>query len=291
MLNRLWSAPAYLDRNLSRRAPGGGARRIERPFACLLGGTHPETFWIHVGDDRLAIASGFVNRLCVYVVERGWSLPMTAAPDETAAAQLREHLERLTRLAPEEVRLVGAAEALWRDFAADHDERLGRLDYVRSSVAKRIRDHVARLALVFAVDAGRSSVIEADLAAAVEVGGYLERSYGRLLLGRQAERGPARASSIEAIARRLLAKRRGSWHSARDLVRSWPNASKPSTGELRRVLRDMDDIDVEMKQGRKLERYRVFGCSSPTRHPTDNAAESKGRSVVCRVEEESSRAF
>ena len=76
-----------------------------------------------------------------------------------------------------------------------------------ASILKRGRDHVARLALVLAVDAGRITVGRSELAAAIEVGGYIEASYRRLLLGRQAERGPARTADVEKIARGLLQKR------------------------------------------------------------------------------------
>lgn len=282
MLNRLWGGPAYLDRNLSKRNKDGGARRLERPFVCLLGGTHPETFWLTLGDDRLAIAGGFVNRLAVFAAETGRSLPRTAAPDETAARELRDHLAMMTRLEPGLVVLAPDAEALWDEFAQDHDERIRGLSVVLASVTKRVRDHVARLALVYATDAGRTQVSAADLAAAIEVGAYLEQSYRGLLAGRQADRGPARASDLEAIARRLLAKYPGVWQTARKLLRMWPNARRPSSDELRRILRAVDGVEVD--RARRHERYRLAARRrGSTRHTTLNHAESKAVGVECRV--------
>jgi hypothetical protein len=282
MLNRLWSAPKFLDRHLSRSKPTGGQRRLERPFVCLLGGTHPESFWLHLGDARLAIASGFVNRLAVFAVERARSLPLTAAPDPAMGRQLRAHLEQLVKLGEAEVRLEARAEALWREFSHDHDERLGRFDLTRAAVVKRVRDHVARLALVFAVDVGRNTIAEEDLAVAIEVGGYLEASYVRLLLGRQADRGPGRAASLEHTARALLARLPRVWHTARNLQRGWPNQGRPSSEELRRVLRAMDGVEIDPAQGKRKERYR-WSPRAPSRHTTRNPSESKGRSVECRI--------
>jgi hypothetical protein len=267
MLNRLWGAPRYLDRNLSKRTANGGARRIERPFACMIACTQPETFWGSLGDDRLAIASGFVNRLAVFAVERGASrsLPRTQPPNESIAENLRAHLELMTTLDPAEVKLDASAERVWDDFSREHDERIAQMDMIRASVAKRIRDHVARLALVFAADAERATVSIEDLDGAIDVGGYLEQSYQRLLLGRQAERGPARASSLEAIVRGLLAKRPKTWHSARDLIRSWPNASRPGSEELRRVLKAMDGVEIQPGSGSRRERFRLPHDTTPDR--------------------------
>ncbi len=282
MLNRLWGSPAYLDRNLSKRNKDGGARRLERPFVCLLGGTHPETFWLTLGDDRLAIAGGFVNRLAVFAAETGRSLPRTAAPDETAARALRAHLAKLSRLEPALVELAPNAEPLWDEFAQDHDARIQGLSVVLASVTKRVRDHVARLALIYATDAGRTQVSAADLAAAIEVGAYLEQSYRGLLAGRQADRGPARASDLEAIARRLLTKHPGVWQTARSILRTWPNARRPSSDELRRILRAVDGVEVD--RARRHERYRLATRQGgPTRHTTLNPAESKAVGAVCRV--------
>jgi hypothetical protein len=282
MLNRLWNAPSYLDRILSKRNKDGGARRLEWPFTCLLGGTQPETFWRTIGDADLAIASGFVNRLAVFAAKPGPSLLRTAAPDECAAEALRLHLAELRGLQPARVALAPNAEALWDEFAEDHEARIRSLPTLLASVAKRVRDHVARLALTYAVDGGRTEVSTSDLMAAIEVGAYLERSYRGLLEGRQADRGPGRASDLEAIAHRLLVKRPGAWQSARDLIRSWPNAQAPSSVELRRILQAMDEIDRQ-REGRN-ERYRLTAQrGGPTRHPTPNTSESKAPSVGCRV--------
>ncbi|MHC4340384.1 MAG: bifunctional DNA primase/polymerase [Planctomycetota bacterium] len=258
MLNRLWDAPAFLDRNLSNRArTGGGARRAERPRVCLLGGTHPDTFWRTISDPTLAIAGGFVNRLAVFVVERGRSLEETAEPDARAGAQLREHLGAMCNLPVSPVGLTDDSRRLWREFSRQRERRLAELPAERAAIAKRVRDHVARLALVYATD-NRATMIERDdLEAAVAVGAFLEASYERLLLARQPERGPARTARLEAIARRVLARRRGVFHSARDVLRAWPNAERPSSEEVRRALRAMDGVEAQAGSGRQKERYRL----------------------------------
>jgi hypothetical protein len=281
MLNRLWNAPPYLDRNLSKRNKDGGARRLDKPFACILGGIQPESFWLSIGDDRLAIASGFVNRFAVFASNAATSLPRTAPPDERAAEELRRYLVSLTRLPDTCVSLAPDAESLWDDFAQDHDARLRDMAMLSASVTKRVRDHVARLALVYATDDGRSQVSTSDLTAAIEVGAYLERSYRRLLEGRQADRGPARTSDLESIARRLLVKRPGAWQSARDLILGWPNTSRPSSRELRSVLQAMDGVEIQPAGGHGKERYRLARRGGGIQHTTPNSLISKGPSVVC----------
>ena len=97
MLNDLYSAPACLHRNLRRRNKSAPAiRAAYKPFVCIVGGTHPDTFWRLIGDDALAISSGFVNRLAPFLVEKGRSLPVTEEPDAKAAQHLREHLVSLS---------------------------------------------------------------------------------------------------------------------------------------------------------------------------------------------------
>jgi hypothetical protein len=281
VLNRLWSAPEHLDRNLSKRNPNGGARRVERPFACLIGGTQPETFWRTIGDPDLAVASGFVNRLAVFAAKPGQSLPRTAAPDERAATALRQHLAELTRLAPGCVSLARGAEALWDEFAQDHDRRIRTLPGLFASVGKRVRDHVARLALVYATDGCRLQVSAADLTAAIEVGAYLEGSYRSLLDGRQADRGPARTADLETIARKLLVKRPGVWRTARDFIHGWPNSSRPSSRELRGVLQAMDGVEIKPASGSHKEAYRVPARRKGTIHHTPpNPSKSKADNGV-----------
>jgi hypothetical protein len=265
MFNRLWGAPRYLDRNLSGRGrEGAGRRRISEPFACLLAGTHPETFWRTIGDPTLAIAGGFVNRLAFFYVENGRSLPRTESPDEALALDLREHLEKLTRMESEVVELSTAAEPTWISFSSSHDARLRDLPVDEAACVKRVRDHVARLALTYAVDAGRTVVEPDDLLPAIEVGGFLTESYRRLLLARQPDWGPVRTSQLEKNVRRLLEKRPKTWHSVRDLQRAWPNAVAPAAKELRAVIDAMDDVERDRPAGSRSNHYRLL-----VRHPTD----------------------
>jgi hypothetical protein len=257
MLNILWTGPACLDRNLSRRnKDGGGPRRIEKPFLCLLGGTHATTFWRYVGDPILAIGSGFVNRLAVFAVERGRSLAITDELDPETGAEIRAHLERLTRLDDRALALDAPAVRRWRDYSVAHDERLHGLAQDVAAVTKRVRDHVARLALTFAADRGAHVVDLADLDAAIEVGSYLEASYRALLGGRQPDRGPARARSLEETVRRLLGRVADRWCSARELQRSWPSGDVPSAIELRRIIEAMDGVERSMPSKGK-PRYRL----------------------------------
>ena len=137
MLNRLWGAPAKLERRLSRGNKNGGARSVERPLVTMLAGTHVETFWRTLEDPDLAIGSGFVNRLAPFCVERGRSLPITRDPDERAAAEIREHLARLASLDPRQVQLNAPAERLWVEYSTEHDRRIGQLGYPKSAIVKR----------------------------------------------------------------------------------------------------------------------------------------------------------
>jgi hypothetical protein len=177
------------------------------------------------------------------------------------------------------VTLEGSAESLWSDFSADHDAHVARLASPLPAVVKRVRDHVARLALVFAVDAGRGAISLGDLAAAIEVGSYLEASYRHLLRARQASRGPERAADLETIARHLLGKSPGASHSVRDLQRAWPTSRGPGSKELRAVLDAMDDVARDEIHGGRKPKYQLTG----TRHPTRNPAKTKGANVGCRV--------
>jgi hypothetical protein len=271
MFNRLWGAPRFLDRNLSKRGrEGAGSRRISEPFACLLAGTHPETFWRTIGDATLAIAGGFVNRLAFFCVENGRSLPRTKSPDEALARDLREYLEKLTGMESEAVELSTAAEPVWISFSSGHDARLRGLPIDEAACIKRVRDHVARLALTYAVDAGRTVVEPADLLPAIEVGAFLTESYRRLLLARQPDWGPVRTSQLEKNIRRLLAKRPKTWHSVRGLQRGWPNAVVPSAKELRAIVEAMDDVERDRPTGSRSNRYRLV------RHPTDKPLSQKG---------------
>ena len=248
---------------------------MEKPFVSLVAGTHPDTFWNLIGDDALAISSGFVNRLAPFVVEKGRSLPITQEPDPKIGEELAKQLQNLTHLAPRELSLADDARERWIEFSTAHDKQLDGLWADQAAVTKRVRDHVARLALVFAVDAGADSVRLPDLEAAIEVGKLLKTGFDRLLLSRQANYGPARASHIEEIIRRLLGKRPSSWHSARDLLRSWPNANRPSSEELRRVIRAVDGVEVQPPNGNRKERYRVATALNDTRRTTRKGAESK----------------
>lgn len=161
------------------------------------------------------------------------------------------------RLDTAQVGLTPTARCLWIDFARERDRRLASLPTDRAAVSKRIRDHVARLALLYACDQRTTTIDRPELEAAIAVGHYLEVSYERLLISRQPERGPGRAPALEAIARRLLLARRGTWHSVRDLLRSWPNNDRPGSDELRRALRAMDGVEEQSRQGNRRERYRV----------------------------------
>jgi hypothetical protein len=235
-----------------------------------LAGTHPETFWRTIGDPTLAIAGGFVNRLAFFYVENGRSLPRTESPDEALALDLREHLEKLTRMESEVVELSTAAEPTWISFSSSHDARLRDLPVDEAACVKRVRDHVARLALTYAVDAGRTVVKPDDLLPAIEVGGFLTESYRRLLLARQPDWGPVRTSQLEKNIRRLLAKRPKTWHSVRDFQRGWPNAVVPAAKELRSVVEAMDDVDRDKPAGSRSNHYRLV------RHPTDKPLFQKG---------------
>ena len=142
--------------------------------------------------------------------------------------------------------------------ARDQDAQIRELPRQQAAVTKRVRDHVARLALTYATDADRTIIGADELVAAIEVGAYLQASYLRLLLGQQARYGPARASDLESIARHLLSKRPGIWHSVRDLTVVWPNADRPNAKELRGVLDSLDDVEVEKRDGARKPRYRVL---------------------------------
>jgi hypothetical protein len=264
MLNRLWGAPAKLERRLSKGSRNGGARSVERPLVTMLAGTHVETFWRNLEDPDLAIGSGFVNRLAPFCVERGRSLPMTRDPDERAAAELREHLTRLASLDPRDVRLNATAERLWVEYSTEHGRRIGQLGYPTSAVVKRVRDHVARLALVFATDAGRVEIESSDLLAAIEVGAFIEASYDHLLGGRVPGRGPERDSGIEAACRVLLRRRPRVVHRLRDLARSWPWHPAPGSRELQRALDSMDDVEPVRVPGARKPAYRLVGAVAPT---------------------------
>ena len=61
---------------------------MSEPFVALMGGTHPDSFWYLVGDDALAISSGFLNRVAPFLVEKGRSLPVTQKPDEEIESRL-----------------------------------------------------------------------------------------------------------------------------------------------------------------------------------------------------------
>jgi hypothetical protein len=202
--------------------------------------------------------------LAFFCVENGRSLPRTKSPDEALALDLREHLEKLTRMESEVVELSTAAEPTWISFSSSHDARLRDLPVDEAACIKRVRDHVARLALTYAVDAGRTVVEPDDLLPAIEVGGFLTESYRRLLLARQPDWGPVRTSQLEKNVRRLLEKRPKTWHSVRDLQRAWPNAVAPAAKELRAVIDAMDDVERDRPAGSRSNHYRLL-----VRHPTD----------------------
>ena len=261
-LNDLWGAPAFIDRNLSRRSTGTPpTRRVDRPFVCLVGGTHPDTFWSLLGDDALAISGGFVNRLAPFLVTRGRSLPITEEPDPAAVAELHGHLRKLSTLEPRPLALERLAEERWIDFAMAQDAKLEGLSADLGAVTKRVRDHVARLALVLAVDAGADDVGVEHLDAAIDVGAVLEDGYRQLLAGRQPDRGPRRQAALEEIAVGILRRRAGHAWEAREIIHAWPNkANRPATEELRRVLRGLDDVEVVRGGDTRKERYRFRGA-------------------------------
>ena len=285
MLNRLWGAPPKLDRVLSSRGQAGGARSVERPLVSLLAGTHVQTFWRNLEDPELAIGSGFVNRLAPFCVARGRSLPITREPDPQLAAAIRAHLAKLAALEPRSVSLTSTAERLWVEYSTEHDRRIGEFGYPKSAVVKRIRDHVARLALVFATDAGRLQIDTADLLGSIEVGAFIEASYVHLLDGRAPGRGPERAVAIEERVLRLM--RRApikTWTRREPVLLAWNGSERPSAEELSRALRHVDEID-SIADGRRTK-YRLVdpgprstGKSQPTlgnsvdRGPVDHASE------------------
>ena len=276
-LNRLWGAPRKLDRNLSSRNGGPGARSVDRPLVSFIAGTQVQTFWRHLQDPELAIGAGFVNRLVPFVVERSnRSLPVTRAPDVDASARVRGELARLATLDEHEVTLSGQASELWAGFSSEHDRRVGDLSYPRSALEKRLRDHVARLALVFATDARRLVIEPADLLLAMEVGKFISASYGRLLLGWMPERGPERAIAIEERLLRYMQRRPpGREWSKHELLQAWNGTSRPSSEELSRVLRSIDGVE-EVPQGGRRTKYRLIPASPQS---TRKARPELGESV------------
>ncbi len=287
MLNRLWSAPQRLDRRLSKRNRDGGDRSVERPLVCLLAGTHVSTFWRQLDDPELAIGSGFVNRLAPFCVERGRSLELTREPDEQRADEIRKHLKRLTELDSAKVRLSPQSQKLWIEYAREHERRIAELEHPRSAVMKRVRDHVARLALVYATDGGRLEIEPADLSAAIEVGSFIAASYDALLAGRPLPRGAERESGVETVCRRLLSKRTGRAFTVRELQRGWPQTPAPSSREIRRALDGMGDIRPGPGGSRSNAYTLVRGGAYPT--PDTQPREIKGNK--CRVSDDASHAW
>jgi hypothetical protein len=281
MLNRLWSAPARFDRNLSKRNRDCGARSIENPRVSLVAGSHVETFWGYLQDPDLAIASGFVNRLATFCVERSRSLAITRRPDEAGSEQIRAHLGALTELEHQEVPLSGEGERLWREYSEEHDRRIAVLERIDAAVMKRTRDHVARLALVYATDAGRLVIEPEDLLLAIEVGAFISASYRHLLAGRPlAHGGPDREGGIEETCRRLLGKRPAIGQSVRDLQQSWPSRPKPPARQIQNVLEGMRAADLveSSSRGQRIvyRLVREHGQPPPHTEPGEKKEPERG---------------
>jgi hypothetical protein len=274
MLNQLWNAPPKLDRNTSKLNRSGGARSVSHPLVSVLAGTQVETFWRHLADPDLAIACGFVNRLAPFCVLRARGLPLTADPDEALIGQIRSRMESFTKLEPRKIVLADDAKPLWIEYSTEHDRTVQRLERIEAEVTRRVRDHVARVALVFATDAGHLEVTRRDLLDAIEVGAFVGASYAHLLAGRPLPRGgPEREGGIEVICRRLLSKRPAAGQKVRDLQRSWPTSPTPAANQIRKVLEAMDDVASD-KPGKRAVYRLALEAHRPT--PDTQPAENKG---------------
>ena len=236
------------------KAKGGqGIRTIEHPHLTLLGATHPSTLWTSL-DAPAAIAAGTLNRFAFFLAKAGASLPITSRPDLTLAGSLTEHLHHLSELAMLEVGLEAAARERWIDWHQTwHAELLGR-EAAPAAMTERTPTHVARLALAYATDELQDTVSDADMAAAIAVGGYLEACALELLRSQPLAPSPraARAAALEDRVRHLL--RDGQWRSVREITLALRSTERVSADELRAILRAADGVESGDRGGAVIYR-------------------------------------
>ena len=237
MLNDLWGAPPYLARNRSRAGKDAQklSNRVDFPRAAVLAMGHADGFWAKNAASDLG--SGFLSRFAIFIGTGGNFLRVTRAISPAALAYGTDFLSRLGLMSIGPITLAAEAEIAWGDYVEGEYARVAALEHQRSLLHRRVVAHVARLALTYAVDAGRVVVELDDIGRARLVGDYLARCADDLYGGLEPEVRPweARAEYVEETIARILLHHPSA--SARDIRDLWPNRrTRPPRAMIRRVL-------------------------------------------------------
>ena len=141
--------------------------RVENPAVTILGDSTVEN--LTRTFSTTALTNGFLNRLSIFVGERGEPNPIPPRINETALRDVAADLKRSSQ--DKEVKLDEETESLW--IAHYETEVYQTQQEPGGEVFARVGDRILQIAMVYALSNDRSIIEKDDLETAIKVVQYL----------------------------------------------------------------------------------------------------------------------
>ncbi len=141
--------------------------RVENPAVTILGDSTVEN--LTRTFSTTALTNGFLNRLSIFVGERGEPNPIPPRINETALRDVAADLKR--SLEDKEVKLDQETESLWIDHY--ETEVYQTQQEPGGEVFARVGDRILQIAMIYALSNNRSIIEKDDLETAIKVVRYL----------------------------------------------------------------------------------------------------------------------
>jgi hypothetical protein len=166
-LTELFNAPAAFEVNTKENA-----RRLKEPFLCMLAASTQS--WFEESVSQSEVSGGFLNRWLLFRGGSGTLIPFPKSVDQRRWEQLVGNVSDRVKQASGEFGFSESAEKIYTAFYSL--VRRGNVEGLDASDATVRADlHAKKIALVYAVLAGNSTIEEADIQSGIDISIYCAR--------------------------------------------------------------------------------------------------------------------